>query len=143
MYWADGLDSHDVSAFIVALVATDEVLQGTHCAACPYPPRTAMTTVLRNIQYIDHTVQHESGCQIEPSPRHVLDIYLPANSKEDKSDVPASHTNGIPVVVHVHGGGWQRGSKDNEWRGAPKVKLTLNVDTLFSVICLSGGKAPE
>lgn len=36
-------------------------------------------------------------------PRHTLDLYLPANSRPQEK---------IPLIIWIHGGGWQKGSKD-------------------------------
>ena len=51
-----------------------------------------------------------SNVQYGPRARHVLDIYRPSGA----TTLPT-----VPLVLHVHGGDWQRGSKNDRWRGAP------------------------
>lgn len=34
---------------------------------------------------------------------------------------PRSSNEKVPIIIHFNGGGWVRGSKDSEWRGAPPV----------------------
>ncbi len=53
------------------------------------PPVPAGVTALRDLAYVNNG--HE---------RHKLDLYLPA------------HAKGAPLVVWIHGGGWQNGSKE-------------------------------
>jgi carboxylesterase type B len=43
--------------------------------------------------------------------KHLLDVYMP-NTTERQS---------LPLVVHFHGGGWVRGSRNDEFRGSPSV----------------------
>lgn len=58
----------------------------------PPPQAPAGFTVLRDIDYVG-----------ADNKRQMLDLYLP----EAKSDQPR------PLVVYIHGGGWENGSKDN------------------------------
>ncbi len=37
------------------------------------------------------------------------------------SSAAAARAGAYPVVIHCHGGSWQRGSQANEWRGSPSV----------------------
>lgn len=45
--------------------------------------------------------------------KQMLDVYLPAGPRE-----------GLPLVIHFHGGGWVRGDRRDEFRGAPAVART-------------------
>jgi poly(3-hydroxybutyrate) depolymerase len=49
------------------------------------------------------------------NPKHRLDVYLPVRSLRQ----------GLPLVVHFHGGGWVRGDRADEFRGAPAVCRAL------------------
>ena len=56
-------------------------------------------------------------------PRQALDVYFPQaalllNNNDSK------HSKSFPVLIHIHGGGWSRGSKDNGFYGAPAVCTT-------------------
>ena len=44
--------------------------------------------------------------------RQALDIYIPYNRISEE----------LPLVVYIHGGGWQRGSKDYAGRGMPYLR---------------------
>ena len=50
-----------------------------------------------------------------PHKSHKLDIWLPVDRKAGGTN--NDNKSLIPIVIHVHGGGWQRGHKNNEWRG--------------------------
>jgi acetyl esterase/lipase len=71
----------------VLLAITFPVL--AQCQKAPQPPAGVKT--LANIDYVGNGNQ-----------RQMLDLYLP----EAKSDTPR------PLVVYIHGGGWEGGSKD-------------------------------
>jgi acetyl esterase/lipase len=62
--------------------------------------------------------------------QHKLDIYLPSSMKAS-----------LPVVVCVHGGGWMRGDRRDEWRGAPVIGRALATRG-FVVVCPSYRLAP-
>jgi hypothetical protein len=47
----------------------------------------------------------------------------------------------VPVLIHVHGGGWQRGDKGSEWRGAPTMGRTASRQGMV-VACISYRLAP-
>jgi len=55
--------------------------------------------ILRNIPYVAGTREAKQH----------LDVYLPAN--------PA----GAPLILHIHGGGWQRGDRATKFYGAPAM----------------------
>ena len=74
-------------------------------------PHYDPTLTIRNLAYFDSNDAHVN---------HKMDIFLPA--------VPATSStteNQLPVVVHVHGGGWVRGSRIDEGRGGPTVGRTV------------------
>ena len=66
---------------------------------------------VRNVAYFSGSDAHVN---------HKLDIFLPAASN-DARERPAEGQAGIPIIVHVHGGGWVRGSRSHERRGGPTV----------------------
>lgn len=57
--------------------------------------------IVRDVPYVDRPVSTKQSC----------DIYLPKHS--EKTD--------RPLIVHFHGGGWVRGDRRDEFRGAPAV----------------------
>jgi hypothetical protein len=57
-------------------------------------------SVVRDVPYTDTLLD-----------KHKLDIYIPSSVKGPKSCVP--------VVFHVHGGGWRRGDRTIFFYGAP------------------------
>jgi hypothetical protein len=67
---------------------------------------------------------------------HKLDIFLPC-SKTSSDDQPQQNkidNKHIPVIVHIHGGGWVRGSRTNEWRGGPPVGRTCAREGFVGVV---------
>jgi acetyl esterase/lipase len=100
----------------------------TPYASLPYTPSCCGTvgepgapaypiTVLRNIPYFDGA---------NSTTRHQLDIYYSPQAilHHRSSKVDAGHL-GVPVTIHVHGGGWQRGDRANEWRGGPNAGRSI------------------
>lgn len=85
---ADELDKFAASGRGAPAAAASESKKGQGKAA---PPLPAGVTALRDLVYVSNG--HE---------RHKLDLYLPADTKAKK----------LPLVVWIHGGGWQNGSKD-------------------------------
>jgi len=65
-------------------------------------------TVIKSLPYQELPGSHE---------KHKLDIHLPPDIK-DKEGL-------TPVVVHVHGGGWQRGDKSNLFYGGPFIGAAM------------------
>jgi hypothetical protein len=65
-------------------------------AQIPRPPLPAGTVAHRDLTYVENG--HE---------RHKLDLFVP-----EKADAP------LPLIIWVHGGGWQNGSKD----GGPPLR---------------------
>jgi len=58
----------------------------------------------RNIPYL----KEEDGLD-----KHKLDVYFPLGAGES--------LHKLPLVIHFHGGGWVRGDRRDEFRGAPAV----------------------
>lgn len=69
---------------------------------------------------------------------HKLDIFLPKPSTPGSEPLTTTDENQsnrkIPIVIHVHGGGWVRGSRKNEWRGGPSVGRSCSKEGLVGVI---------
>lgn len=83
-------------------------------------------TVIRNVRYTDvppHNSSHE--CDIYFSP-HALRHHLASEVDRGRS--------GVPVVIHAHGGGWQRGDRANEWRGGPNAGRAIARHGMIGVI---------
>lgn len=78
--------------------------------------------VVKDVAYLGHA----------GSLHHRLDLFLPDRRK---------YTGAAPVVIHVHGGGWQRGSKSSEWRGAPVFGRTCASHGVV-VVCVGYRLAP-
>jgi acetyl esterase/lipase len=53
-------------------------------------------------------------------PRQSLDIYFPRD-KAATADTSNTTMDKLPVYIHVHGGGWSRGAKDNFIYGGPAM----------------------
>eukprot|EP00050_Salpingoeca_kvevrii_P010048 m.6297 g.6297 ORF g.6297 m.6297 type:complete len:291 (+) comp2597_c0_seq1:115-987(+) len=71
------------------------------------PAPTRPITVLRSIAYVEAKTPGFHS-------KHHLDIYKP-----DAGDGRGSGLR--PVVMHVHGGGWQRGDRGRKFYGAPYI----------------------
>ncbi|OYW12849.1 MAG: hypothetical protein B7Z55_17880, partial [Planctomycetales bacterium 12-60-4] len=76
----------------------------------------ADTRVLKDLKYVDDG--HE---------RHTLDLYIPAESKAPK-----------PLVIWIHGGAWQNGSKEN----CPALGLTSQGFAVASINYRLSSHAP-
>ncbi len=74
------------------------------------------TRALKNLRYVDNGYE-----------RQVLDLYLPAEPKLPK-----------PLVIWIHGGGWQNGSKEN----CPALGLTSQGFAVASINYRLSGQAP-
>jgi acetyl esterase/lipase len=85
------------------------------CCSTPSRPGPAYPiTIHRDIAYWTG----EPGA----SERHQLDIYYsPMAIQHHMRSRVDDGRKGAPVTIHVHGGGWQRGDRKNEWRGAPNA----------------------
>lgn len=83
--------------------------------------------IVRDVAYFSGTDAHVN---------HKLDIFRPVSSKSllsSSNDEEASQKK-VPIVVHIHGGGWVRGSRTNEWRGGPAVGRTCAKEGFIGVI---------
>ncbi len=86
-------------------------------------------------------------CRV-PTTRFLLDLHLPPplpSSSDtvvaDDDAVPPPTAPSAPILIHVHGGGWQRGAKDSNWRGAPIMGRTASQQGMV-VACISYRLAP-
>lgn len=83
---------------------------------------------VRNIAYFSDSDAHMNN---------KLDIFLPAaraNSVQMSITQAVADRRRIPVVVHVHGGGWVRGSRTSEGRGGPIVGRTCAQEGFIGVV---------
>lgn len=89
---------------------------------------------VRNVAYFSGSDAHVN---------HKLDIFLPSPS--DKLLTSTTDAEGgegeeeesqkkVPIIFHVHGGGWVRGSRTNEWRGGPEVGRTSAKEGFIGVV---------
>lgn len=93
-------------------MAIESIGQSRRLAAIRWPrsPRSGVSVVaailssvvcLATVPVAAQTVKKDLPYSNPPVERHVLDIYAPAEAK------------GLPVVVWIHGGGWQAGDKSS------------------------------
>ncbi|CAF0826250.1 unnamed protein product [Adineta ricciae] len=83
--------------------------------------------IIRNVAYFSGSDAHVN---------HKLDIFLPSPSPKSllaSTDENISQKK-VPIVVHIHGGGWVRGSRTNEWRGGPSVGRMCAKEGLVGVV---------
>ncbi|CAF1441871.1 unnamed protein product [Adineta ricciae] len=84
--------------------------------------------IIRNVAYFSGSDAHVN---------HKLDIFLPSSSSSKSllasTDEETSQKK-VPIVVHIHGGGWVRGSRTNEWRGGPSVGRMCAKEGLVGVV---------
>lgn len=80
-------------------------------------PRYDSALTIRNVVYCNTSDVHVN---------HKMDIFLPklSNQTSSSASTTSSTEKQIPIVVHVHGGGWVRGSRIDEGRGGPTVGRT-------------------
>lgn len=103
----------------------------------PSPQQLHQGKIIEDISYYNrlgsrNTHDHEQTLLDKESGRHTLDIYLPVrNEVETKTDKKKKLS---PVVIHVHGGGWQRGNKSNEWRGGPTFGRRLSKEGYTTIV---------
>jgi hypothetical protein len=91
-------------------------------------PKYDQSLIIRNIAYFSGSDAHVN---------HKLDIFLPFPKTESTATVNKSdETNKkqIPVIVHIHGGGWTRGTRTSEWRGGPTVGRTCAREGFVGVV---------
>jgi len=82
--------------------------------AIPLKIKQESLSTKRNIYYLNN------NC-----PENTLDVLIPDNIDE---------TQQLPVVVHTHGGGWQRGHKDSAFYGAPFMGSSFMKKGFVSVV---------
>jgi acetyl esterase/lipase len=70
--------------------------------------------IQKNINYLGNNIHDNT-----------LDVFIPENIAESQK---------LPVVMHVHGGGWQRGHKDAVFYGAPFVGNAFMEKGFVSVV---------
>ena len=86
--------------------------------------------IVRDVAYFSGSDAHVN---------HKLDIFLPSSSTKllspsttvEEGEEPQKK---VPIVVHIHGGGWVRGSRTNEWRGGPSVGRTCAQEGFVGVV---------
>jgi hypothetical protein len=77
-------------------------------------PTDDPSSIIRNVAYFTGSDAHVN---------HKLDIFLPPTTSPTllTPSEEAEPEKKVPIILHVHGGGWVRGSRTNEWRGGPVV----------------------
>ncbi|CAF0754483.1 unnamed protein product [Adineta steineri] len=89
-------------------------------------PQYDPSLIIRDVAYFSGSDAHVN---------HKLDIFLPAPSTNLLSSTDEGDTQKkVPIIVHIHGGGWVRGSRTNEWRGGPSVGRTCAKEGLVGVV---------
>jgi hypothetical protein len=85
--------------------------------------------IIRDVAYFSGSDAHVN---------HKLDIFLPSSSNKllsptttENEEVPQKK---VPIVLHIHGGGWVRGSRTNEWRGGPAVGRTCAQEGFVGIV---------
>ena len=93
---------------------------------CHFISNHDSSLIIRNIAYISGSEAHTN---------HKLDIYLPSSSNNllSTSNEHEFQTK-LPVIVHIHGGGWVRGSRKDEWRGGPTIGRACSKQGFVGVI---------
>lgn len=84
--------------------------------------------MIRNIAYFSGSDAHTN---------HKLDIFLPfpkLNSVTISNEQQEITRKQIPIIIHVPGGGWTRGSRSNEWRGGPTIGRTCAREGFVGVV---------
>ncbi len=91
-------------------------------------PKYDQSLIIRNIAYFSGSDAHVN---------HKLDIFLPfpqASSVRTTNEQQETTRKQTPVIVHIHGGGWARGSRTSEWRGGPPVGRTCAREGFVGVV---------
>ncbi|CAF2141383.1 unnamed protein product [Rotaria magnacalcarata] len=82
--------------------------------------------IIRDVAYFSGSDAHVN---------HKLDIFLPAPSKTLLSPADEEEPQKkVPIIVHIHGGGWVRGSRTHEWRGGPTIGRTSAKEGFVGVV---------
>jgi len=91
-------------------------------------PKYDQSLIIRNVAYFSGSDAHVN---------HKLDIFLPfpkASSTTTPNVQQETTKKETPIVVHVHGGGWTRGTRTSEWRGGPTVGRTCAREGFVGVV---------
>lgn len=91
-------------------------------------PKYDQGLIIRDIAYFDGTDAHVNN---------KLDIFLPfpkINPVTGTIDEQETSRRSIPVIVHIHGGGWIRGSRTDEQRGGPIAGRTCAREGFVGVV---------
>jgi hypothetical protein len=89
-------------------------------------PKFDPSLIIRNVAYFSGSDAHVN---------HKLDIFLPSPSTNLLASTDEEEPQKkVPIIVHVHGGGWVRGSRTNEWRGGPSVGRTCAKEGFVGIV---------
>jgi hypothetical protein len=91
-------------------------------------PSYDRSLIIRNVDYFSGSDAHVN---------HKFDIFLPSpsdNLSSSSTDEDEESQKKIPIIVHIHGGGWVRGSRTNEWRGGPSVGRTCAKEGFIGIV---------
>lgn len=83
-------------------------------------PKYDQSLIVRDIAYFSGTDAHVNN---------KLDIFLPFPQTESETS-----RNSTPIIVHIHGGGWIRGSRTDEQRGGPIAGRTCAREGFVGVV---------
>jgi hypothetical protein len=91
-------------------------------------PKYDQSLIVRNIAYFSGSDAHVN---------HKLDIFLPfpkpisVTTSNEEQETSKTQT---PIIVHIHGGGWVRGTRTSESRGGPVVGQTCAREGFVGVV---------
>ena len=94
-------------------------------------PNYDPSLIIRDVAYFSGSDAHVN---------HKLDIFLPSTSTKllspsnTEESTEGESQRKVPIIVHVHGGGWVRGSRTNEWRGGPAVGRSCAKEGFVGVV---------
>ncbi|CAF2405934.1 unnamed protein product [Rotaria sp. Silwood2] len=92
-------------------------------------PKYDQSLIIRNVAYFSGSNAHVNNKMdiFLPFPNSNLSVLISAEQQE-------TNNKQIPVIVHIHGGGWVRGSRTNEWRGGPTVGRTCAREGFVGIV---------
>jgi len=95
-----------------------------------FTPSYDPSLIIRDVAYFSGSDAHIN---------HKLDIFLPSLStnllsSSENAEEEEETQKKIPIIVHIHGGGWVRGSRTNEWRGGPSVGRTCAKEGFIGIV---------
>ncbi|CAF3415387.1 unnamed protein product [Rotaria sp. Silwood1] len=92
-------------------------------------PKHDQSLIIRNVAYFSGSDAHTNN---------KLDIFLPCPntnlSIRTADEQQATSKKQIPIIVHIHGGGWVRGNRTDEWRGGPIVGRTCAHEGFVGIV---------